>query len=114
MRWSNSFYTTKTHIPWYAGISTHGTHAGEAAVSIETIPEETPFWTLWPKTELVQKCVHFQGDLSSERILIKPDSGSSKSLSSFLRNQNLENIYPYLDIAVHMAMCTYTSDKLFG
>jgi hypothetical protein len=57
------------------------------------------------ETDLVQECVHFQGHLSSERILIKPDSGSLKSLSSFLRNQNLENIYPNLDIAVRMALC---------
>lgn len=58
------------------------------------------------ETDLVQECVHFQCHLSSQRILIKPDSGSLRSLSLFLRKQNLEHIYPNLDIALRMALCT--------
>lgn len=58
------------------------------------------------ETDLVQECVHFQSYLSSERISIKPISGSLKSLSSFLREQNLGNIYPNLDIVLRMALCT--------
>lgn len=58
------------------------------------------------ETDLVQECVHFQCHLSSERILVKPESGSLKSLSSFLRKQNLQNVYPNIDIAVRMALCT--------
>ena len=58
------------------------------------------------QSDLVQECVHFQAYLSSERILIKPKSGSLKSLSSFMRQQNLENIYPNLDIALRIALCT--------
>lgn len=84
------------------------TKIGELSTS--TLTEKANFLEkMYPndlETELVQECVHFQGHLSSERILIKPDSGSLKSLSSFLRNQNLENIYPNLDIAVRMALCT--------
>ncbi|GBP48576.1 hypothetical protein EVAR_38552_1 [Eumeta japonica] len=58
------------------------------------------------KSDLVQECLHFQCHFSSERISIKPDSGSLKSLSLFLRKQNLEHIYPNLDIALRMALCT--------
>ncbi|XP_054091790.1 uncharacterized protein LOC128923548 [Zeugodacus cucurbitae] len=72
----------------------------EKALSLEKIyPNDL-------ETDLVQECVHFQCHISSERILIKPDSGSLKSLSLFLRKQNLENIYPNLDIALRMALCT--------
>lgn len=58
------------------------------------------------ETDLVQELLHFQSYLSSERISIKPISGSLISLSSFLREQNLGNIYPNLDIALRMALCT--------
>lgn len=58
------------------------------------------------ETDLVQECIHFQCHLSSERILVKPDSGLLESLSSFLRKQNLQNVYPNLDITVRMALCT--------
>ncbi|CAG4961524.1 unnamed protein product [Colias eurytheme] len=58
------------------------------------------------ETDLVQELLHFQSYLSSERILIKPISGSLISLSSFLQEQNLGNIYPNLDIALRMALCT--------
>lgn len=58
------------------------------------------------ETDLVQELLHFQSYLSSERISIKPISGSLISLSSFLQEQNLENIYPNLDIVLRMALCT--------
>ncbi|GBP56341.1 hypothetical protein EVAR_43280_1 [Eumeta japonica] len=72
----------------------------EKAISLEkTHPDNL-------ETDLVQECIHFQCHLSSQKILKKPDSGSLKSLSLFLRKQNLENIYPNLDIALSMALCT--------
>ncbi|CAG4958459.1 unnamed protein product [Colias eurytheme] len=58
------------------------------------------------ETDLVQELLHLQSYLSSERISIKPISGSLISLSSFLQEQNLGNIYPNLDIALRMALCT--------
>ena len=45
------------------------------------------------ETDLVQECIHFESHLTSERILLKQESGSLKSLSSFLRKQNLQNVY---------------------
>jgi hypothetical protein len=77
-------------------------------LSSSTLTEKALFWEeMYPndlETELVLKCIHFQCHLSAERILIKPDSGSLESLSSFLRKHNLQNVYPNLDIAVRMAL----------
>ncbi|CAH1103040.1 unnamed protein product [Psylliodes chrysocephalus] len=58
------------------------------------------------ETELVPECIHFRSHISSQSILVKPDSPSLQSLSSFLRKQSLQNVYPNLDIALRMALCT--------
>ncbi|CAH0403834.1 unnamed protein product [Chilo suppressalis] len=58
------------------------------------------------ETELVQECIHFRSHISSQSILVEPDSPSLQSLSSFLRKQSLQNVYPNLDIALRMALCT--------
>lgn len=58
------------------------------------------------EAELVQEGTHFRSHISSQSILVKPDSPSLQSLSSFLRKQSLQNVYPNLDIALRMALCT--------
>jgi hypothetical protein len=56
--------------------------------------------------DLVQECVHFYSHVSSNKTAEKPESTSLFNLSTFLRNQSLCNVYPNLDIALRIALCT--------
>lgn len=69
-------------------------------LSSSTLTENTLFLEgmyLNDRELLNLRIYNFQCHLSSERILVKPDSVSLKSLSSFLRKQSLQNVYPNLD-----------------
>lgn len=59
--------------------------------------------------DLIQECVHFHSHISSDKTAecaVKPGSNSLLSLSTFLRNQSLSNVYPNLDIALRIALST--------
>jgi hypothetical protein len=56
--------------------------------------------------DLVQECVHFYSHVSSNKTAEKPESTSLLNFSTFLRNQSLCNVYPNLDIALRIALCT--------
>lgn len=51
--------------------------------------------------DLIQECVHKTAECA-----VKPGSNSLLSLSTFLRNQSLPNVYPNLDIALRIAFST--------
>ena len=58
---------------------------------------------------MIQEYVHFQSHISSDKTAecaVKPESNSLLSLSTFLRNQSLSNVYPNLDIALRIALST--------
>ncbi|XP_050516728.1 uncharacterized protein LOC126891593 [Diabrotica virgifera virgifera] len=59
--------------------------------------------------DLVQECVHFHSYISSSNVAecaVKPRSNSLLSLSTFLRNHSLSNVYPNLDIVLRIALST--------
>ncbi|CAH1107399.1 unnamed protein product [Psylliodes chrysocephalus] len=57
--------------------------------------------------DLIQECIfsHICSDKTAE-CAVKPGSNSLLSLSTFLRNQSLSNVYPNLDIALGIALST--------
>lgn len=70
----------------------------EKALSLEqTYPNDI-------ETDIVQEIIHWKGFISSQ-ILNKPESKSLQNLSSFLKKQNLEAVYPNLEIAIRIALC---------
>lgn len=82
-------------------------------LSTQKVTEKTQslvkYYTNDLEGDLVQECVYLHSQVSSNKTAeyaVKPGSNSLLSLSTFLRNQSLSNVYPNFDIALRIALFT--------